>query len=1414
MRPRLPRRLVSAAAAALAVAAVLSAGIVIAKATTDSLGGAERYLTHLSTDKPIYRPGEKVYLRGVLLHAIDRTPMEKGRANGFVEIKGPKGDTVASGHVSAQDSVFGFAWPVPEGQAGGEYKAKVTYPSFGFPPAERKFDIRVYRAPRLRSQIEFLRDGYGPGDEVAASLHVERAEAGIPAGAKVVAIARVDGRQVHRGTTAVDDEGNCTARFELPEEIARGEGSLAMVIEDGGVVETASKTIPILLQTVDLQMYPEGGDLVAGLPCRVYIEAKRPDTKPADIAGLIMDAQGNQVTSFRTEHEGRGRFAFTPKANGTYTLNITEPSGIKTTYPLPEVKEHGAIIHAVDDITPRRKPIRLRVGCTDGGPLAVTLARRESEVSAIRWTATPRVLADVVLTPPDTASGVLIATVWDGEGRPLAERLVFRQPDESLRVAVETKRPSHVPGEKVTLTVKTTDAEGNPVPGVVGLTVTDDSVLEMIETREQAPRLPVMVLLEPEVEELADARVYLDPEDPKAPLATDLLLGTQGWRRFAFVDAAKFIKAHGDDARRVLALRMPTRREKRKGRGGAPGGLRVWGALKRNGAGERELAEGAAPPVDAAAPPPRVAAGMEAPVEKAPEEAKPRADLDMARPVDELRAKAPARPQGQPAPAAKPEPAREPPAARQQMAQALEDAEVAAEDMPLLKRERRADRKLRRSNFAIVRLYAHKARPDRKPSDRRDFTETLYWNAGVKTDAKTGEATVSFDLSDAVTTFRVFADAFSSSGALGTGTAAVESVEPFYIEPKMPLEVTQGDVIQLPLGLVNATPSPLPEPAATEVTTDPELTVGKAAPTQLGGDARVRRIVEVKVGPLNKSVPFTVAATAGPYTDKVTRNLTVKPLGFPVENASGGLIDAENPAAAEVTIPAEVVPRSVTSEIAVYPTPLANLTDALERLIREPHGCFEQTSSTSYPLVMAQQYFLSHQGVDPELVRRSREKLDKAYKRLVSFECKERGYEWFGRGAGHEALTAYGLLQFDDLAQVRQIDKDMVSRTRQWLLRRRDGEGGFKRNKRALDSFGRAPEWTTNAYCTWALLVNDEKGLEKEVDALYKHATETEDSYVLALVANCAYLTGDQAGGRTFADRLAEKQAADGHVEGAVTSITRSGGNALQIETTSLATLAWLRDDKYAGNAEKSMKFIAESCEAGRFGSTKSTILALRAIVEYDKKRARPKAPGAVRVYVDGQPVGSAVPFAKDTKGAIELPDISELLTPGDHTVEVRMSDGGKMPYSLAVRYHNRTPDSSEKCDVSLDVSLSDQRIAEGAHTEANVVVTNRSDDGVPMPVAIVGLPGGLEPRHDQLKELVKAGTIDAYEVLGREVVLYWREMKKGQSVRVPLSLVAAVPGTYTGPASRAYLYYTDEFKTWRPGLQATIVPRARKEEM
>src|SRR5947207_3999122 len=123
-----------------------------------------------------------------------------------------------------------------------------------------------------------------------------------------------------------------------------------MIIEDDGTVETATKTIPILLQTLDLAIYPEGGDLIAGLPNRVYVEGRTPAQKPADMAGVIVNAAGREVAAFRSEHEGRGRFSFIPAKGESYSLRVTEPAGITKAFPLPAVKESGAVISSVSDV--------------------------------------------------------------------------------------------------------------------------------------------------------------------------------------------------------------------------------------------------------------------------------------------------------------------------------------------------------------------------------------------------------------------------------------------------------------------------------------------------------------------------------------------------------------------------------------------------------------------------------------------------------------------------------------------------------------------------------------------------------------------------------------------------------------------------------------------------------------------------------------------------------------------------------------------------------------------------------------------------------------------------------------------------------------------------------------------------------
>ena len=1426
------------------------------QAYTPTVGSG--YLTHISTDKPIYRLGEKVYVRGVILSADGHFPAPT-EANGSAnfEIRGPKGEMIASGVAAIVDSVAGFSWEIPAGQSGGEYKVRILHPLTGDAPAERKFDIRAYRAPRLKSQIVFVRDGYGPGDTVGASLHVDRAEGGIPAGAKVSITARVDGEEVWKGETAVDGAGNADASFKLPAVIERGEGSLAMTIADGGTVETATKTIPILLQTLDLSIYPEGGDLVAGLPNRVYVEGRTPAQRPADLAGVVVNRAGREVAIFRTEHEGRGRFTFVPLRGETYSLRITEPAGIKSVFPLPAVKDSGVVLTSTSDITPRHKSASVRIGATASGTYEIVLTQHGGRLSS-RWiTLTPNSPTEVGMTLPANVDGVFVATVYDDKHMPMAERLLFRQPEKTLKVQVTADRTDYVPGDKVTLRVSTTDESGKPVGAFVGLTVADSSVLEMIEKREQAPRLPVMVLLENDVKNLADAHVYLDETNAKAPLATDLLLGTQGWRRFAILDMKKFVTAHGDSARRVLAnLVVPDGQWDIEGpnaaligivtdRSGAliPGvtvkadsvetGVSINVLTNESGVynlrslqpgkynlnaslpgfqtrtlSNLRLGEGTSYGFNLIMEVASVSTTVE--VRAAPEALllKAKASLGDVLPAGEIQ---------------------DLPLVGNNVldlvqvlpgiAEAKQVADAAAPVM--IPRQLEARKELAfargqglalalRSPYVVTREYAHSRRPDWTEGSRVDFAETIYWNAGVRTSASTGAATVSFHLSDSVTSFRVLADGFANDGALGSSVAHIESVQPFFIEPKIPLQVTAGDMIQLPISIVNGTSHELGRTQITAKTPDGiRVNMAEDGNVSLGPRERARRLAQISVGrEFSGNVDLILDAKAGSYRDSVTRKIDVQPLGFPSERSSGGVLDSNGSQSFAFTLPNEIVGGSLSSSVMVYPTPLASMTQALESLLREPNGCFEQTSSTSYPIVMAQQYFLTHSGINPAIIEKAQGLLESSYKRLLGFQSHSGGYEWFGADPGHEALTAYGLMQFTDMSQVRSVDPDMLARTRAWLLSRRDANGGFSLNAKALDSFGRAPKETTNAYITWALIESGEKSLDKEIAAVKSSAAATQDSYVIALAANILHATGDKAGARQLMDKLATAQETAGSVKGAVTSITRSGGEALAIETTALATLAWMREPAYAGNVEKSLRWMVESNKNGRFGSTQSTILALRAIVAYDAAHARPKAPGRVQLVLDGKPVGLPVAFTPETQGAITLPEFAQELGPGKHTLVLRMEEGSSMPYSMSVKYHTTLPNSAEQTQIGIQVALRDRQIREGGITEAVVSIANKSDEAIPTPVAIVGIPGGLEVRHDQLKELVKSGRIDAYEVIGREVVLYWRFLKAKDKFDLPLSLIAAIPGSYTGPASRAYLYYTDEYKNWAPAVSVNITPR------
>ena len=381
-----------------------------------------------------------------------------------------------------------------------------------------------------------------------------------------------------------------------------------------------------------------------------------------------------------------------------------------------------------------------------------------------------------------------------------------------------------------------------------------------------------------------------------------------------------------------------------------------------------------------------------------------------------------------------------------------------------------------------VRQYAHQHTAG-EPGVRTDFTETLLWQPLLITD-DSGRADVRFDLSDSVTTFIVKADAHGAR-RIGTGGAEIYSRIPFSLEPKLPLEVNAGDRIDVPLAINNDTQSAMPVVVDFAHLGELLKVHGETKrKLNLTAGQRQREYFALDVVGQTGAAELKFQGTAGHLVDGITKRLTVVPPGFPVSESRSGRIDGETVVLIE--LPEDWVEGSLQVTLSAFPSTLADLQKGMEGMLRDPNGCFEQTSSSNYPNVLALAYMEEHNVADPNFTRRAKDLLDRGYDKLISFECEEgpsdkKAFEWFGGWPAHEALTAYGILEFQDMSAVHDVDPALIERATKWLLDRRDGNGGFQRNPRALDSFGGAPQEITNAYIVWALTETGDEALMKEI---------------------------------------------------------------------------------------------------------------------------------------------------------------------------------------------------------------------------------------------------------------------------------------------------------------------------------------------
>src|SRR5262249_25023969 len=179
----------------------------------------------------------------------------------------------------------------------------------------------------------------------------------------------------------------------------------------------------------------------------------------------------------------------------------------------------------------------------------------------------------------------------------------------------------------------------------------------------------------------------------------------------------------------------------------------------------------------------------------------------------------------------------------------------------------------------VVREYAHQH--VKGDNVRRDFSETVYWHPVLV--LPDGKSSVSFELCDSVTTFEAVAFAHSLDGRLGSYVKRIDSRLPFTLAPKLPIEVTATDRIDVPLTVAHNTADAQKVDLSLTAHDGLKLLTGEPGrKLDLKSEGRGREVFSFRPALVEGKAALRFEGKCGPFADGIEQTIHVVPDGFPI----------------------------------------------------------------------------------------------------------------------------------------------------------------------------------------------------------------------------------------------------------------------------------------------------------------------------------------------------------------------------------------------------------------------------------------------------------------------------------------------------------------------------------------------------
>ncbi|MDR2774037.1 MAG: TonB-dependent receptor plug domain-containing protein [Tannerella sp.] len=489
----------------------------------EQLGRYPQEKLYLHTDKPYYISGEKIWFRAHKVDALLHSQTNTGRYV-YAELIDPLDSVVCRVKIHPDSlALFHGYMPLDEGLPEGNYTLR-AFTRYMENQGEDYFfrkTIPVFDPLSLRfdTHTSFSFDG----DDTKASFRFVDKQSGHSFEPENLTVRR--NYDAGKKTT-FDDDTTASVTFGSLKKEKSGVMTLNLLYE--GKKYTKYIRMPSPENDFDVSFMPEGGYLLAGANNAIAFKAIKSNGLSEDIDCTVVDSEGQIIKTVKSLHLGMGVFDLYPEQGKKYFVECTGSNNITRRFELPraEAAHCGLKVKRI-----RNKVFAVVNKASDyksQTELYLLVHIRGGVLYNEKWNPEREF---IVFEDPFFPSGVSQFVLYNADKQVISERLIFNYSDSEIaRLDFSTDRENYAAKQQIVSTVKITDVNDVPLAGNFSVSVTDDK--DVIP--DSCSNIISSFLLTSELAGyIENPSYYLKQDDREAVVALDLLMMTQGWRRYA-----------------------------------------------------------------------------------------------------------------------------------------------------------------------------------------------------------------------------------------------------------------------------------------------------------------------------------------------------------------------------------------------------------------------------------------------------------------------------------------------------------------------------------------------------------------------------------------------------------------------------------------------------------------------------------------------------------------------------------------------------------------------------------------------------------------------------------------------------------------------------------------------------------------